>query len=61
MQNHSYTAYQYSLIGKVVKKQSTEDLIFTLLVMLLGKEGEDWFYYEADTDWWNDRLYKSRN
>jgi len=44
-----------------MKKQSTVDLVFTLMVMLLGEEGKDWIYYETDSDWWTLRLYTRRN
>ena len=37
------------------------DLIFTGVIMLLGKEDEDWIYYETDLDWWGVRLWTRRN
>ena len=37
------------------------DLIFTGLMMLLGREGRDWIYYETDPDWWSLRLWTRRN
>lgn len=40
---------------------SLNDLIFTGVIMLLGKEGEDWIYYETDPDWWTLRLWTRRN
>lgn len=33
-----------------------QDLMFTLLTMLIGKEGKDWCYYENDEIWWKLRL-----
>lgn len=38
-----------------------DQLIFTLLCMLLGDEGKDWAYYETDPDWWRLRLYMRIN
>lgn len=44
-----------------VENRSIEDLVFTLMIMLLGQEGRDWIYYESDIDWWTLRLYTRRN
>ncbi len=44
-----------------IKELPLEQLIFTLLTMLIGKEGEEWAYYETDPKWWESRLYMRRN
>lgn len=46
---------------KIDKKLNLEDLIFTALTMLMGREGKDFCYYETDPDWWTIRLYSRRN
>ena len=38
-----------------------EQLIFTLLTMLIGKESKDWVYYKFDDKWWESRFYMRRN
>jgi len=37
------------------------ELTATALTMLLGKEGEDFSYYEEDESWWALRLYSRIN
>ena len=37
------------------------ELIATALIMLLGKEGVDFCFYEEDEDWWALRLYSRIN
>lgn len=32
------------------------DLIFTAITMLIGKEGKDWAYMETDPGWWKLRV-----
>lgn len=46
---------------QIVRELNLEELIFTLLEMLLGAEGEYWCYYEQDPGWWDLRLYTRRN
>lgn len=38
-----------------------EQLILTLLTMLIGKEGVDYALYEFDAKWWESRLYMRIN
>ena len=33
-----------------VEKQSLTDLVFTLLIMLMGEEGKDWIYHKVDEE-----------
>jgi len=44
-----------------MKEKSIVDLVFTLMIMLLGEEGKDWIYYEADSNWWTLRLWTRIN
>lgn len=46
---------------QIVREMSLEELIFTLMEMLLGAEGEYWSYYEESMEWWQLRLYTRRN
>ncbi len=46
---------------KLVRELKGNELIFTLLLMLLGDEGKDFCYYETNPDWWVLRLYMRRN
>ena len=39
------------------KEFPLEQLILTLVTMLIGKEGVDYSYYEFDAKWWEMRLY----
>lgn len=43
------------------RKLTLELLILTAICMLTGKEGKDFCYYECDSDWWESRLWISRN
>lgn len=38
-----------------------KELIFMTLIMLTGKEGEDFSFYAPDEAWWKDRLYMRIN
>jgi len=38
-----------------------ENNLFHGLCMLIGQEGEEWIYYEADPSWWTLRLWTRRN
>jgi len=44
-----------------IKEFPLEQLVFTLLTMLIGKEGVEWSYYEFGSKWWECRLYMRRN
>ena len=46
---------------QIVRELTLEELIVTLMEMLLGDEGYYWCYMETDPDWWNPRLYTRRN
>lgn len=46
---------------ELIRELTLDDLVFTLIEMLLGKEGEYWSYYETDPEWWTLRLYTRRN
>lgn len=43
------------------KEFPLEQLIFTLVTMLKGKEGKEWSYYKFDAKWWESRFYMRRN
>lgn len=43
------------------EEMTLRTLLFTGLIMLIGKEGQDWSYYENDPDWWALRLYTRIN
>ncbi len=42
-------------------KLTLELLLFTATCMLTGKEGKDFAYYETDKEWWELRLFISKN
>ena len=44
-----------------VKEFPLDQLVFTLLCMLLGDEHTDWCYYQFDARWWESRLYMRQN
>lgn len=46
---------------KMRRELKGSELALTALTMLIGQEGEDFYYYENDPDWWVLRLYISRN
>lgn len=46
---------------QIVRELTLQELIFTAITMLIGKEGEDFAYYEQDPNWWALRLYTRRN
>lgn len=46
---------------KLDKELTGADLIFTALIMLKGKDGVDFKFYELDPDWWALRLWIGRN
>lgn len=46
---------------QIVRELTLAELLFTLLLMLLGDEGKDWAYYENDANWWALRLYSRIN
>ena len=46
---------------EIVRELTLEELVFTLMVMLLSPEGEYWWYYWPDPEWWELRLLIGRN
>ena len=44
-----------------IKEFPLEQLILTLLTMLIGNEFKDWVYYRFDDKWWESRLYMRIN
>ena len=46
---------------QIVRELTVDELVFTLIEMLLGAEGEYWSYYETDPQWWELRLYTRKN
>ena len=41
---------------QIVRELNLQELTFTAITMLIGKVGQDFAYYEQDTDWWALRL-----
>ena len=38
------------------KELTLDELMLTAIIMLLGREGEDWVYFDSYQDYWNLRL-----
>jgi len=45
----------------MVRELKGQELTLTGLIMLLGKEGREFSYYEQDPEWWALRLYTRIN
>ena len=46
---------------QIVRELKLDELVFTLIEMLIGAEGEYWCYFETDPEWWRLRLWTRRN
>ncbi|MBA7582160.1 hypothetical protein ES708_24080 [subsurface metagenome] len=42
-------------------QETLENVISLGIILLLGSEGRDWDFYEADPEWWELRLWIRRN
>jgi len=42
-------------------KETLKAVIALGIILLLGSQGTDWEFYEADPNWWKLRLYTRRN